>query len=500
VDELKAQVFSSLEANGFLAQIRAQLKVSVYEALNKNAGEEEGIQAKMLHEAPRGTLLLEVVADFLDFFGLQRALSVLAPEARLPSPRRGRAEVAAEAGLPTLIGERSILDQLISSCIDGRTSSEQRPKERPAAQKSVGSGANVGSAVGAVASELQPRSGGASGSVVPAAPRDKGDSHVERSKPSVAVAQAPANMAGNVSSLRSVSGDTRSPSLVPATGPRSRLPPLSGLSTASLSDDCESQSQGSTTSSTRNKGSSRTKKIVASAASSAASVVGSVTSPAGPIAGTAAAPTLGLQFPSASKSSFPLRPSSPPLDPKKATLPHPVGSPKDASHTDNRSPDGSTSVASCSGEATEAVSGAPLMGISPSKMPSPGAGSSDASHDAPSGQPVATAAAAGGKHLNSLSHVVSDDEAHEEILSEFEEDISSSVSASHSPTHSAEDDGQQGGYVTGRSRSQRMGGTADSATFEQSLASALDSTVSHDISVDSTELEKCDHFEQIVVA
>jgi len=130
MDKLRALAMKSLESSGVLSQIRAQLRASVYRALEQDGND----RAWQLGEVPGTTLSTEMIAEFLEFHGLQHSLSVFRTEAKLRGTRRARSELAAEAGLGTVAGKYSVLEQLISNYCKRR--SEQKSDRAIATDKS----------------------------------------------------------------------------------------------------------------------------------------------------------------------------------------------------------------------------------------------------------------------------------------------------------------------------------------------------------------------------
>jgi len=117
VEELKSLVVHTLETNGVLGQIRAQLRANVYKAID-NDEEQQGHQvitgsAKKLMKTSEGKLMAEIVAEFFEFYEFRHSLSVFVPESNLGKHRRSRAEIALEAGLERPSANASILEQLV---------------------------------------------------------------------------------------------------------------------------------------------------------------------------------------------------------------------------------------------------------------------------------------------------------------------------------------------------------------------------------------------------
>lgn len=125
VEELKSLVLQTLETNGVLGQIRAQLRLNVYKAIDCDEESIRGapkLTVKLL-KSPVGKLMAEIVAEFFDFYQFRHSLSVFLPESHLGKERRSRAEVAFDAGLVRVKSDTSILEQLV-----GLASSASLPK------------------------------------------------------------------------------------------------------------------------------------------------------------------------------------------------------------------------------------------------------------------------------------------------------------------------------------------------------------------------------------
>ncbi|KAL8145751.1 hypothetical protein AgCh_003774 [Apium graveolens] len=93
--ELKTLVTKSLEKKGVLAKIRAELRASVFEAIEEEdrAVDEEGLppallgscndRAKKLHSSPSGRLLTALICEYLDWAQLKHTLKVYLPECNM---------------------------------------------------------------------------------------------------------------------------------------------------------------------------------------------------------------------------------------------------------------------------------------------------------------------------------------------------------------------------------------------------------------------------------
>ncbi|CAK9018465.1 unnamed protein product [Durusdinium trenchii] len=114
--ELKSLVVRTLETNGVLGQIRAELRANVYKAIDcdEDFGASTAVRSAKLTKSPVGQLMAEIVAEFFEFYQFRHSLSVFLPESNLGKERRSRAEVAVDAGLIRVHSETSILEQLMS--------------------------------------------------------------------------------------------------------------------------------------------------------------------------------------------------------------------------------------------------------------------------------------------------------------------------------------------------------------------------------------------------
>jgi len=116
VAELKKLVIHTLETNGVLGQLRAQLRANVYKAIDEDETQsrpKQGTSVKLM-QSPLGALMAEIVAEFFEFYDFRHTMSVFSPEAHLKRERRSRTEVALDAGLDRVRADVSILEQLLA--------------------------------------------------------------------------------------------------------------------------------------------------------------------------------------------------------------------------------------------------------------------------------------------------------------------------------------------------------------------------------------------------
>ncbi|GAB2286752.1 Protein TONNEAU 1a [Dionaea muscipula] len=95
--DLKTLVTRTLEKKGVLAKIRAELRASVFEAIEEEdqvIEKEDGLppallascndRAKQLHASPSGRLLTALICEYLDWAQLNHTMKVYVPECNLP--------------------------------------------------------------------------------------------------------------------------------------------------------------------------------------------------------------------------------------------------------------------------------------------------------------------------------------------------------------------------------------------------------------------------------
>lgn len=92
MDELKNLVIQTLETNGILGQLRAQLRSCVFKVVDNQDQVEkkqgsgfhwENPLAKKVLTTTQGILCAELVKDFLEFYKLDYTLSIYMPEVNL---------------------------------------------------------------------------------------------------------------------------------------------------------------------------------------------------------------------------------------------------------------------------------------------------------------------------------------------------------------------------------------------------------------------------------
>ena len=92
MDDLKNLVIQTLEEEGTLGNLRAQLRSRVFKAIEKNAEpaakQAAGFQwqnpaAQKVHESEESKLFAQLIKDYLEFYRMDYTLSVYTPEIAL---------------------------------------------------------------------------------------------------------------------------------------------------------------------------------------------------------------------------------------------------------------------------------------------------------------------------------------------------------------------------------------------------------------------------------
>lgn len=105
MDELKNLVIQSLETNGVLGQVRAQLRSCVFKVIdNQDQVEQkksnfhwENPKAKQLRSSEQATLMAELIREFLEFYRLDYTLAIYKPETNIKGDLN-RDQLASKAG------------------------------------------------------------------------------------------------------------------------------------------------------------------------------------------------------------------------------------------------------------------------------------------------------------------------------------------------------------------------------------------------------------------
>ena len=107
MDELKNLVIQSLETNGVLGQVRAQLRSCVFKAIDSQDQVEskrssfhwENPLARKMRENPQSTFAAEIIQEFMEFYRLNYSIAIFGPEANLKGKTSDRKALGQKAGL-----------------------------------------------------------------------------------------------------------------------------------------------------------------------------------------------------------------------------------------------------------------------------------------------------------------------------------------------------------------------------------------------------------------
>ncbi|KAM3929860.1 centrosomal protein 43 [Leptodactylus fuscus] len=134
--ELRDLLIHTLESNGVLNKIKAELRASVFLALEEQERAEN--KPSLINESLRqflatrdGRLVAGLLTDFLQHFHLDFTLAVLQPEACLPSAPEDRTATARELGLPLEAGRRAPLLLELVRNFHQRAAARPVPQELP---------------------------------------------------------------------------------------------------------------------------------------------------------------------------------------------------------------------------------------------------------------------------------------------------------------------------------------------------------------------------------
>ena len=122
MDDLKNLVIQTLETNGILGQLRAQLRSCVFKVIDNQEPIEKGQSsfhwdnphAKKILQTASGVLCAELIRDFLEFYKLDYSLSIFLPESGLKQGGN-KEELIKKVGLETNEVSKPIMMQVLES-------------------------------------------------------------------------------------------------------------------------------------------------------------------------------------------------------------------------------------------------------------------------------------------------------------------------------------------------------------------------------------------------
>ena len=126
MDDLKNLVISSLETNGVLGQVRAQLRSCVFKAIDnqdqveskKSSFHWENPLAKKMRDTKESSLCAEMIQEFMEFYRLKYSLAIFGPEANINKPTEDRSALAKKIGV-SAGADKPILMTLLESFTSG---------------------------------------------------------------------------------------------------------------------------------------------------------------------------------------------------------------------------------------------------------------------------------------------------------------------------------------------------------------------------------------------
>lgn len=132
MEELKNIVIQTLESNGILGNLRAQLRSSVFKVIDsqdKNLKDGCGFQwenplAPKIVETPEGMMCIDIIREFLEFYRMDYTLSTFLPECSLSQEPKTRQELEEKVGLPPSNTSMPLLMNLIMGFQKGTNSTK----------------------------------------------------------------------------------------------------------------------------------------------------------------------------------------------------------------------------------------------------------------------------------------------------------------------------------------------------------------------------------------
>ena len=117
MDDLKNIVIQTLENEGTLGQLRAQLRTQVFKAIEKNADphakQQDGFQwqnpiASKIHETEESKVVAQLVREYLEYYRMEYTLSVFLPEIAMQNQENpSKEDICRRAGMKPPMTESS---------------------------------------------------------------------------------------------------------------------------------------------------------------------------------------------------------------------------------------------------------------------------------------------------------------------------------------------------------------------------------------------------------
>ncbi|KAH9096156.1 hypothetical protein LEN26_017650 [Aphanomyces euteiches] len=137
--ELKAMVTKTLEVQGVLGNLKAQLRAAVYKAIHHDTSPEENPLKRTLLATHSSQVALSIVVEFLRHFQLDQTLSVLTAETSISEAELtlSRADMAKSLNLGLLNSPAALLTEWVSKTMENKNSDDSPPVKSKLEQKTV---------------------------------------------------------------------------------------------------------------------------------------------------------------------------------------------------------------------------------------------------------------------------------------------------------------------------------------------------------------------------
>ena len=140
MDELKNLVIQTLETNGILGQLRAQLRSCVFKVIDNQDQVEKGQSsfhwenpnAKKVMQTASGVICAELIREFLEFYRLDYTTQIYLPEVNLAHQKAmNKDELSRRAGLNLDATQQNkpLLMQVLEGFLAGEISAAQPAAE-----------------------------------------------------------------------------------------------------------------------------------------------------------------------------------------------------------------------------------------------------------------------------------------------------------------------------------------------------------------------------------
>jgi hypothetical protein len=140
MEDLKELIIQTLDAQGVLDKIRAQLRLQVFKAVQNDEGKMQNENSKpvKMAQSPEGLLAVELLRDFLECYKMKYSLNVLVPEFHLSQTQDVRAFLTKELKFTPEPGEPFLAYILKFLMKDGEGSNDFKKKEEVKEPKLLG--------------------------------------------------------------------------------------------------------------------------------------------------------------------------------------------------------------------------------------------------------------------------------------------------------------------------------------------------------------------------